>query len=415
MLRAFFRRLDARNRLRASPFAALIEAYATYLCDRGFARQTIRERICGVEHFETWLSTKQLSLDMANEKLVHAFLHDHLPKCRCPAPSSVCFGPLRPALKHLLKLLRQRGQRHDKPNAIESTLEQYVVYLRNTGGLSDNTCLCYLRYLRRFLQGKFGRRALRWNTLRASDVISFVTRYARDGKRVSAQGAAGSLRSFLRYLQTQGLCGSSLIAAVPIIRDCRLARIPKTMTEKQRRDFLSAFDRSTATGRRNYAMALCQLDLGLRVSEVVGLRFDHIDWRKATVHIEAAKTGRARELPLPDRVGRAISQYLRDGRPPTSDRHVFLRHRWRHGIPVDLDVIRKVIADTFAKVKGCEHLRGTHVLRHTAATRMLRNGASLKKIADVLGHRSMNTTVIYAKVDLGTLAAVALPWPEVQP
>jgi integrase len=226
---------------------------------------------------------------------------------------------------------------------------------------------------------------------------------------------AGALRSFLRYLQFHGLRGSSLIAAVPIIRGWRLSRLPKAMTEKQRQDFLSEFDRSTATGRRNYAMVLCQLDLGLRVSEVARLRLDDINWREAIVRIEVAKTGRARELPLPVRVGRAISQYFRNGRPSSSDRHVFLRHRWRHGVAVGPDVIRRVIYRTFAKMKGCEHLRGSHVLRHTAATQMLRNGASLKKIADVLGHRSMNTTVIYAKVDLRTLAAVALPWPGVQP
>lgn len=408
MLLQLFRRRFARNRLSTRSNLELFEEYAAYLHERGYVRRTIHESIWG-------LSSKQLSLQAANEELVQGFLHDHLPKCRCPAPSPVCLGRVRPALKHFLKLLRRRGQGHDKPNAIESTLAEYRVYLLSTGGLSDNTCVCYLRYLRRFLEGKFGTHTLRWDALRAGDVICFVTKYARHGKRVSAQGAAGSLRSFLRYLQVQGLCGSSLIAAVPSIRAWRQARLPKTMTEKQRRDFLAAFDRMTATGRRNYAMVLCQLDLGLRVSEVAGLRLDDIDWRKAVVRIEAAKMGRARELPLPVRVGRAISQYLGDGRPLTSDRHVFLRHRWRHGIPVGADVIRKVIADTFAKVKGCEHLRGSHVLRHTAATRMLRNGASLKKIADVLGHRSMNTTVIYAKVDLGILAAVALPWPEVQP
>lgn len=187
MLLAFFRRLDVRNRLSASPYAEIFEEYATYLFDRGNSRPIIREYIWGVEHFTCWLSSKRLALHAANEDLVHAFLRDHLHKCRCPAPSSVCLGHVRPALKHLLAILRRRRQGQEQTNAVELTLEAYRAYLRNTGGLSDNTCLCYLRYLRKFLQGRFGARALRWNALQASDVISFVTKYARDGKRVSAR------------------------------------------------------------------------------------------------------------------------------------------------------------------------------------------------------------------------------------
>lgn len=415
MLWSLFRRRDVRYRVVLNAHADLLQDFVIYLDDLGYARRTIRDSVRAIEHFDFWLFSKRISLDAANADLVRSFLHEHLPDCHCPSPSPTALTAVRPALNHFLKLLRTRKRSEAKLSQIDKILEQYVAYVRNTGGLSDNTCWCYVRYLRPFLQGKFGGRAVRWQALRASDVIAFVTHYAREGKRVSAQGAAGSLRSFFRYLQVQGLCGSTLIAAVPSIRSWRLAEIPKTMTEQQRLDFLSAFDCSTATGRRDYAMALCQLDLGLRVSEVVELRLDDIDWRKAIVRIEAAKMGRARELPLPARVGQAISAYLREGRPPTADRHVFLRHRLRHGMPVSHQVIRLVIDNVFAKVKSCEHFRGTHVLRHTAASRMLRHGATLKKIADVLGHRSLNTTVIYTKVDLSNLAAIALPWPEAQP
>jgi len=162
-------------------------------------------------------------------------------------------------------------------------------------------------------------------------------------------------------------------------------------------------------------MALCQLDLGLRASEVVGLCLEDIDWRNGVLRIAATKVHRARELPLPVRLGQAISQYLRSGRPSTASRNVFVRHERRCGLCVSRALICWAMHRAYAKVRGCERWKGTHVLRHTAATLMLRRQASLKEIADVLGHRSINTTTIYAKVDLPMLAAVALPWPEARP
>jgi integrase len=184
------------------------------------------------------------------------------------------------------------------------------------------------------------------------------------------------------------------------------------MSDEQLRQFLAGFDRSTPTGRRDYAMALCQADLGLRISEVDALRLDHIDWHGATVRIVAGKTGRTRELPLTKGVGDAIAEYLRGGRPTTTCRHVFVRHTVPVGTALGTSLIRHVISRAFARVDGCAHWKGAHVLRHTAATRLHRHGASLKEVADLLGHQSLDTTAIYTKVDLPTLARVALPWPE---
>ena len=162
-------------------------------------------------------------------------------------------------------------------------------------------------------------------------------------------------------------------------------------------------------------MALCQVDLGLRVSEVAGLCLEDLDWRAATLRLPAGKIGRARELPLPQRVGQAIADYLHGGRPAPSCRNVFVRHRVPRGAAVTKTLVAGVMRMAYAKVPGCEHWAGTHVLRHTAATRMHRHGATLKEVADILGHRSLGTTTIYTKVDLPGLTAVALPWPEARP
>lgn len=297
---------------------------------------------------------------------------------------------------------------------IDRALEPYRLYLRETCGLSEVTCLGRIWFAREFLRAQFGRRAVRWEALRPKDVLVFMTHYAQRCQPGSVQKAGSSLRCFLRYLQYQGLCTPALVAAVPRIPHWRLAHIPKTMTDRQLEEFLSTFDRATAAGQRNYAMALCQAILGLRVSEVAVLRLEDVDWRAGTVRIMSSKTGRGREIPLATRVGQAISQYLRRGRPVTPCRNLFVRHRILRGTPVSKALIREIMRDAYVKVNGCERMMGTHVLRHTAATRMHQRGVSLKELADILGHRSIDTTALYAKVDLPRLTAIALPWPEVQ-
>src|SRR5262249_22017940 len=137
-----------------------------------------------------------------------------------------------------------------------------------------------------------------------------------------------------------------------------------------------------------------------------------LDWRSAVLRVPAGKVSRERELPLTARAGRAMAEYLRHGRPTTQGRHVFVRHRPLCGTPVNTAVIQGAMQRAYARVPGCEHWAGTHALRHRAATRLPRRGARLKEIADLLGHQSLDTTVVSTKVDLPRLAAVALPWPE---
>jgi integrase/recombinase XerD len=403
-----------RSRLRAGLLGALLDEYATKLSARGHTRPSIRDCVWAVEHFGSWLHAQGLSLPTVNKDLVRSFLYEHLPKCRCPSPAPTCLVHVRSALHHLQRLLRDRGQSDTGPDAISAVVDPFRLHLRDACGLAETTCLERVRLAREFLDRKFGQGAIRWETLQPSDVMSFVAEYGKRCQPSSTQAAASTLRSFLRYLQLQGWCGPGVVAAVPRIARWRLSQLPRTMTDEQLCIFLTTFDRSTATGQRDYAMGLCLVDLGLRVCEVAGLRLDDLDWRSATLRIAPGKVGRARELPLAARPGQAIADYLRHGRLATPCRHVFVRHRKLLGTPVSVALIKKVMCLAYDKVPGCEHWTGTHVLRHTAATRMHRRGASLKEVADVLGHRSLDTTTIYAKVDLPSLTAVALPWPEAQ-
>jgi site-specific recombinase XerD len=416
------------TRLKRNPCWSVLNEYVAQLQIRGYTRNTIRNSVGVVEHFGLWMKAQRLSLSKINLDLVHSFLHEHLPKCRCPRPSPNKLVMARPALNYLLQLLRDRKGSCAKPGArlrsytgtvlvkcmdrMVPVLDAYSHHLRETRGLAQATIRAHLYFAQKFLEKTFGTGALRWHTLRTNDVLSFVTDYTKRWRPASAKGVICSLRSFLRYLQIQGWCEPLLIAVLPCLPTWRLDRLPRVMTDEQMNAFLAAFDRSTAVGRRDYAMALCQIELGLRACEVAALRLDDIDWRSATLRTVGSKIGRGRELPLPARAGRAMAEYLRRGRPTTHSRQFFVRHRILHGTPLNTAVIQDAMSRAYAQVPGCEHWVGTHALRHTAATRLYRRGAKLKEVADLLGHRSLDTTAIYTKVDLPRLSKVALPWPE---
>lgn len=162
------------------------------------------------------------------------------------------------------------------------------------------------------------------------------------------------------------------------------------------------------------AMAFCMVDMGLRASEVAHLRLCDIDWRESTLHIREAKGGKSRLLPLPYRPGKEISQYVRRYRPQTVTDFLFVRHTVPKGSAISAEFVRGAMRRAYARAGFPQKWTGTHILRHTAATHMHQRGATLKEVADVLGHLSIDTTAIYTKVNLTALKTVVLPWPEVQ-
>jgi len=295
------------------------------------------------------------------------------------------------------------------PKSVAEVLAAFEAHLRTGRGAASATCRGYTFFVGEFLRATFATGPLQFLEISAHHVISYVADRAARSSPGTAKLATTALRSFLHYLQMQGLCPEHLVDAVPIVAFWKRSRLPKILTDEQLGAFLRAFDRTTAIGRRDYAMALCLAHLGLRAVDVAGLALDDIDWRRGTVRL-GGKPRRESLLPLPATVGRAIVAYLRRGRPATSDRGVFVRHV----APIrslDRGGVRAAIRKAFDRTGLPVPSKGSHVLRHTAATRMLRSGASLKDIADVLRHRSLDTTVIYAKVDLPRLTQVALPWP----
>ncbi len=225
----------------------------------------------------------------------------------------------------------------------------------------------------------------------------------------SVRVLADSIRSFLRFLQFEGLCASGLESAVPTFHSWNRAQLPTVIDEGKLRRFLASFDRSTTLGRRDYAMALCMCELGLRVSEVAQMSLEDLDWRHSTLTIPRNKQRREHKLPLPARVAQAIVSYLRRGRPPANSRRVFVRHRTPLGNPLHTGGVRWAMRRGY----DCVGIRatGTHLLRRTFATRLHQRGANLKLIADFLGHKDLETATVYTRVNLRQLRSLALPWP----
>lgn len=408
MLDPCFRRPRLVARLRAGPFGRIVDEFAVYLHSRGQAYKVVQSYVRAADRFTRWLAARGMSLDAVDDRLKQSFLRNHGKKMR--------LASARPGLQHFLCMLRVRGiapsPSMEPTGVLDRLMAEYDTYLRDVAGLASSTRRSRVHYARKFLHAIFDDGLIHADRLQPKHVHSFVARYGQLGHAGSVAAAASSLRRLIRWLQLQGHCSAGLILAVPSFRRYKHASLPKTLTDRQVRSLLKTFDRSSPAGRRDHAMTLCLVTLGLRVSEVVALTLDDIDWRNGTIRIAAGKSPQDRLLPLPNRIGQVLVDYLRHGRPKTACRSLFIRVTTPVGTPVSSRAIRYLVGRALAKVEGCAGWTGTHLLRHTAATRMYRRGASLKHVADILGHRSLETTALYAKVNLEQLAAVALPWPK---
>ena len=269
----------------------------------------------------------------------------------------------------------------------------------------------YLRSVRPFLAERYGTGPMRLDKLDADQVTSFVLRHARDGSPGGAQLMTTGLRSLLRYLWLHGQITSDLAACVPTVPSWRLTRIPISLNLQDVRRLLEACDQHTAVGRRDRAVLLLLARLGLRASEVATLMLDDVDWMAGEITIPG-KGARRDKLPLPSDVGAALAAYARRDRPRCGTRRFFLRARAPHQGFSSFVAVSDIVARALGRAGLHPRQRGAHLLRHTAATQMLRRGASLAEIGDVLRHRRPDTTAIYAKVDLITLRAIAPHWPR---
>jgi len=391
-----------------------IPGYRQYLSDRGNAAGYVRNCEAAVGHLSTWMKDANKRLADVDEGLVAEFVEHHLPGCHC-ATSARHPSTIRAALGHLLVVLRAANV--IAPRSLDITevaqeLRRYDQYMEQVRGLAPKTREGALRLVEALLRKHFGDDAIQFDVITPERVRRFFAAQAKNYKTPSSLGAVVSaLRGYFRWRATLGDRIHALVGALAYPANWQLASLPKSLEPAEVEQLEAALGQSGPSMLRADAMVRCMLDLGLRSGEVARLSLDDIDWEVGTITLRRTKGRREDVMPLPEATGQAIAAYLRDERPKTQHRMVFARHMTPRERPIGPDLVRKTIRQAYARA-GLPHTR-SHLLRHTMASRLLAGGSSLKEVADVLRHRSLNTTLIYAKLDSGRLVEVALPWPGI--
>ena len=320
----------------------------------------------------------------------------------------------RSVLKHLLVSLRDYGVAPQRRPAVpegwvDHALIAFSTYLKHERALAEATVANYRSLIEEFLHSPSAHERASAGALRPADVHRFLLQYAKRGSRGRAKLMVTALRSFFRFLRLRGEIAVDLAACVPTVPTWRLTALPTSITRTETRRVLRACNRRTTKGRRDHAILLLLARLGLRSREIVGMTLDDLDWEHGEVVVRG-KLGREDRLPLPRDVGRALAEYLRRDRPACRTRCVFLRVR-APVRPIGAAALSTIVSRAVALVGLHPPHCGAYLLRHSLATNMLRQGASLAEIGEVLRHRVPTTTQIYAKHDLDGLRMLAQHWP----
>ena len=391
-----------------------ILGYRAYLLERGNAVGYVRNCEAAVAHLSMWMKGASKRLSDVDEELVAEFVDKHLPGCQC-ATSARYPRTVRAALGHLLVVLREANAISPVPldiTEVAQELRRYDQYMEQVRGLAPKTREGALRLVEALLRKHFSDDAIQFDVLTAERVRRFFAAQAKNYKTPSSLGVVvSSLRSYFRWRATLGDRTHALVGALAYPANWQLASLPKSLEPAEVERLEAALGQGGPSMLRADAMVRCMLDLGLRSGEVARLSLDDIDWNASTITLRRTKGRREDVMPLPQATGQAIAKYLHDERPKTQHRMVFARHMTPRDRPIGPDLVRKTIRQAYARA-GLPHTR-SHLLRHTMASRLLAGGSSLKEVADVLRHRSLNTTLIYAKLDSGRLVEVALPWPGI--
>jgi site-specific recombinase XerD len=395
--------VDVVSRVRVGgPLAEHAAGFAGYLAGAGYTPLSAANQVRLLAHLSRWMEGRGLVPgELAGERLGE-FL---AARREAGYYGWLSERGLAPALGFLRGLgVVPEPERAAPTGAVDMLLGRYRAYLETERGLAAGTVRYYLDEARGFLAGR--ERSL--GALSAAEVSGFVANQCRRRSTGSAKILVTALRSLLRFLVLEGLVTPGLQDAVPSVAGWRGGGLPKALPQRQVAALLASCDRGTATGRRDFAVLTLLARLGLRACEAAALELGDIDWRAGTVTVRG-KGRRDEQLPLPSDVGEALAGYIRDGRPAgVASRQVFvMSHAPRQGLSAS--AIKEIVRQACRRA-GIEET-GAHRLRHSAATGMLAAGAPLEEIGQVLRHRSVSTTAIYAKVDYGALSQLAVPWP----
>ena len=414
MFERFFDNPLRVQELRDGPGGPLLERFAAQLFLAGYAEITARRHIRAAEHLIYWSGRQGIPISCFDNNFVKHFDH-HLNRCKCPGFGHCHRLELINGACLFMEFLRDIGE--ITASVAESTVQDpallvaFSEWMRQQRGTCSATLYYYSLSIRDLLK-QFGEDPGRFD---AQGLRQFVLERSQRGGWVVAKKCTTALRMFLRFLIAEGKCSAELFGAIPVLAHWRLSSLPRYLQPEKVEQIISCCNPKSPVGRRDRAILLLLARLGLRAGDIVQLRLNDINWRDAEICV-SGKGRREVRLPLTQEVGSALMAYLKNGRRRIDTDVLFIRSRAPFRAFRSHKAVSAIVSRAMRRAGvTCQNRGAAHVLRHSAATSMLRQGASLQEIAAILRHRSIETTQIYAKVDVNTLREIAQPWPEVQP
>jgi len=417
MIEEYFRRRQALTRVLSTPAGAYLDALATELKDQGFGRWKLRGRIVGAAHFSLWSQKGGVSVSRLHEDGLGRFQR-HLGRCRCRRPfqhsrhGDVCAVSGARALVEYLRRESLVTSPPPSPPIQEqpSLVSAFNEWTRQQRGLVPSTLRGYSRVIREAIEdlgsdpSKYTAQALR----------TFVMKRAMAARRSCGKETVTAMRAFLRYLVAQGLCRTGMDDAIPTIAIWRLTTLPRYLAAADVDRIIGTCGEDTAVGLRDRAVLLLLARLGLRAGDIVAMEITDVDWREASIRV-SGKAHVQVKLPLTQEVGNAVLRYLHLGRPPAATTERLFVRMLAPWTSLGVSSVSALVSRAITRAGVESPHRGAHVLRHSAATEMLRQGATLSQIGIVLRHEYLDTTAHYAKVDVRRLREITQAWPEVVP
>jgi integrase/recombinase XerD len=407
---ASFIPLESVRGLDRGPLVPHVGAYIERARAEGYPPKTVLVHVQLIASLNQYLLRTRREARDIDEELLARFVRRDARAQWSPGPSVT--------LRRLLAVLRESNAAPQASTSPESRTpaqrfsDGFREYLGKDRGLSESAIYAYVFSIDSFLARMFGAGKVSFARLTGHDVTDFLRWEIKRRQLHHTDNLLAGMRAFLRFLHYRGQVRTDLSPVVPRAAKWSLAGLPKHLPPGAAEKVLAACNRNRPRGRRDYAILLLLARLGLRGGEVLRLTLDDIDWEHGRILVRARKGPGHARMPLPKDAGRAMAAYLHKDRPPCASRRVFLRAIAPHQPLSQSTAVLSVIVGHYFTLAGIESVRkGAHAFRHTLATDMLRGGASLGEIGQVLRHNHPNSTAIYAKVDLKALRALALPWP----
>lgn len=396
-------------------FSRHLDHFAEWMAKDRFSDSTMRFHISNVAHFSNFLKGGDTEINNLDCHIRSFF--EHIPTCHCKGwkkPRKIKY--VRHSLNRFKTFLFECGKIQPKPEdlAYAETHNEYLVWLSEKFFLKNSSVKLRSSYLKQFLQwyGHFSKQG-DLNALTAHDVESFYIKATRPWSAAYRRSLQGTLRSFFDFCHERKHTSRNLRFCLPVFKTYRLSDVPRKIDEKESVKLVSGIDRSGASGKRTYAILRILDTYGVRGCQLRSLKLNDVDWQNNEIHFPPAKNGKSLTFPLTAEVGNAILDYLKNARQKCGRQELFLTLRAPLG-PLTHKALSQMIRTAMLKSDIDSPRRGAHCFRHGFVSRMIEQGESFKHIADLAGHKHIQTTFLYTKIDFNSLAAVALELPEVR-